>query len=150
MHLQTDRRTTVRFFPHEIADLAVALAFAQILNRSQSSAMWSTQHVTLLWISLICMIPFDLAQFDEVGKEGQTAATIEAIAKQNLTSSGIVRESAAILLSHLYVRYQICKVAFPVNSTHCRRDVLLRLPAFLDWAKTCVKEKKDIFEVHLF
>jgi tubulin-specific chaperone D len=144
-----DRQATVRFFPHEVADLAVALEFAQILNRAQSSTtLWSTQHVALLWISLICMIPFDLAQFDEVGREGQTAATIEAIAKQSLTSSGIVRESAAILLSRLYVRYQICKVSYPVHSTHYRRDVLQRLPAFLDWAKTCAKEQKDIFEVH--
>jgi len=52
------------------------------------------------------MIPFDLAQFDEVEKEGQTAVTIEAIAKRGLTNSGVVRESAAILLSHLYVRYK--------------------------------------------
>ena len=51
------------------------------------------------------MIPFDLAQFDELGKEGQTAIAIEAVAKQGLTNSGIVREGAAILLSHLYVRY---------------------------------------------
>jgi hypothetical protein len=94
------------------------------------------------------MIPFDLAQFDEVGREGRTAAAIEALAKQSLTSYGIVRESAAILLARLYVRYQICKVSYPVNSTHCRRDVLPRLPAFLDWAKTCVKEQKDISEVH--
>ena len=93
------------------------------------------------------MIPFDLAQFDEVGKEGQTASTIEAIAKQSLTSSGIVRDSAAILLSRLYVRYKICKVPYPVNSTHHRRDALPRLPAFLDWAKKCAKEQKDIFEV---
>jgi hypothetical protein len=105
-----DRQATVRFFPHEVADLAPALEFAQILNRAQSSTLWSTQHVALLWISLICMIPFDLAQFDELGREGKTAAAIEAIAKQSLTSSGIVRESAAILLSRLYVRYQICKV----------------------------------------
>ena len=61
------------------------------------------------------MIPFDLAQFDEVGREGQTAAIIEAIAKQSLTSSGIVRDSAAILLSRLYVRYQICKVSYPLT-----------------------------------
>jgi hypothetical protein len=52
------------------------------------------------------MIPFDLAQIDEVEKEGQTAATIEAIAKRSLTNSGVVRESAAILLSRLYVRYE--------------------------------------------
>ena len=94
------------------------------------------------------MIPFDLAQFNEVGREGQTEATIEEIAKQSLTSSGIVRESAAILLSRLYVRYQICKVSRPVNSTHYRRDMLPRLSAFFDWAKTCAKEQKNIFEVH--
>ena len=99
-----DKQAAVRFFPHEIADLAVALEFAQILNRQSYTTLWSTQHVTLLWISLICMIPFDLAQFDEVGSEGQTAATIEAIAKRSLTSSGLVRESAAVLLSRLYVR----------------------------------------------
>jgi len=55
------------------------------------------------------MIPFDLAQFDEVGKEGQTAIAIEAVAKQGLTNSGIVREGAAVLLSRLYVRYNITR-----------------------------------------
>jgi len=102
-----DEQTAVRFFPHEIADLAVALEFAQILDRTQSSTtLWATRHVALHWISLICMIPFDLAQFDEVEKEGQTAVTIEAIAKRSLTNSGVARESAAILLSRLYVRYK--------------------------------------------
>ena len=85
----------------------MALEFVQILDQSTSSTtLWSTRHVTLLWISLICMIPFDLAQFDEVGREGETAVTIEGVAKRSLTSSGLVRESAAILLSRLYVRYR--------------------------------------------
>jgi len=52
------------------------------------------------------MIPFDLSQFDEVGREGETADTIEDIAKRSLTNSGLVRESAAVLLSRLYVRYK--------------------------------------------
>jgi tubulin-specific chaperone D len=100
-----DKKNTVRFFPHEIADLAIALDFAQVLERAQSSStLWSTRYVTLLWISLICMIPFDLSQFDDFGKEGHTAAEIEALSKRSLTNSGIVRESAAILLSHFYVR----------------------------------------------
>ncbi|KAI9512401.1 TBCD protein [Russula earlei] len=124
-------KTIIRFFPHEIADLDVALKFAQILDRAQTSAtLWSTRYVTLLWISLICMIPFDLAQFDEVGREGETADIIEAIAKRSLRNSGLVRESASILLSRLYVR----------------RDVLPRFPAFLDCAKICAKEQRDIFE----
>jgi hypothetical protein len=57
------------------------------------------------------MIPFDLSQFDEVGKEGQTAVEIEALAKRSLTNSGIVRESAAILLSRFYVRYKSTRSA---------------------------------------
>ncbi|KAI9443203.1 TBCD protein [Lactarius indigo] len=106
-------KTIIRFFPHEITDLAVALKFAQVLDRAQSSSsLWPIQYVVLLWISLICMIPFDLAQFDEVGKEG------------------IVRESAAILLSRLYVR----------------KDMLPRLPEIFHWAKTCARKQNDIFK----
>ncbi|KAH8998594.1 TBCD protein [Lactarius akahatsu] len=123
-------KTIIRFFPHEITDLAVALNFAQVLDRAQISSLWPIQYVALLWISLICMIPFDLAQFDEVGKEGQTAVAIEAVARRGLTNSGIVRESAAILLSRLYVR----------------KDMLPRLPKILHWAKTCAGEQNDIFE----
>ncbi|KAI9465506.1 TBCD protein [Lactarius psammicola] len=124
-------KTIIRFFPHEITDLAVALKFAQVLDRAQSSSsLWPIQYASLLWISLICMIPFDLAQFDEGGKEGQTAVAIEAVAKRGLTNSGIVREGAAVLLSRLYVR----------------RDMLPRLPEILHWAKTCAGEQNDIFE----
>jgi hypothetical protein len=65
------------------------------------------------------MIPFDLSQFDEVGTEGQTAVAIEDIAKRGLTNSGLVRESAAILLSRLYVRY---------NSIETSYAVILRTP----------------------
>ncbi|KAI0004532.1 TBCD protein [Russula compacta] len=124
-------KAIIRYFPHEIADLALVLEFVQILDQAKSSTtLWSTRYVTLLWISLICMIPFDLAQIDEVGREGETAVTIEAVAKRSLMDSGLVREGAAILLSRLYVR----------------RDALPRLPAFLDWAKTCANEQNDIFE----
>lgn len=124
-------KTIIRFFPHEVTDLAVVLKFAQILDRAQSSStLWPIQYVALHWVSLICMIPFDLAQFDEVGKGGQTAVAIEAVAKRGLTNSGIVREGAAILLSHLYVR----------------KDMPPRLSEFLNWAKICAGEQNDIFE----
>jgi hypothetical protein len=66
--------------------------------------------MALLWISLICMIPFDFSQFDDDGKEGHTAIQIESLAKRSLTNSGIVRESAAILLSRFYVRYRTHQV----------------------------------------
>jgi hypothetical protein len=98
------------------------------------------------------MIPFDFSQFDDDGKEGHTAIQIESLAKRSLTNSGIVRESAAILLSRFYARYRTREVPHIVFLKHFRKDVLPRLPSFLDWAKTYSREQEDIdiFEVHSY
>lgn len=58
----------------------------------------------LLWLSLICRLPFDLAQFDEPETLGKTASDLEAVAKINLDRAGVEREGAATLLSRLYAR----------------------------------------------
>lgn len=50
------------------------------------------------------MIPFDLEQFDDVGKSGETAARLESVAKTFLDKAGVDRDSAALLLSRLYMR----------------------------------------------
>lgn len=94
----------VRFFPHEVTDLSIALQFMQILEKSSDSSLWSLRYVTLLWLSLICMIPFDLSQFDTAEQLDWTAAAIEAVAKSYLGKAGLEREGGAILLSRLYVR----------------------------------------------
>lgn len=96
----------VRFFPHEIADLSIALEFLllpQGLTRDPNQ--WTLRYVVLIWLSLICMIPFDLAQFDEVGKDDYTASLIESSARELLGKAGLEREGAALLLSRLYTRY---------------------------------------------
>lgn len=62
------------------------------------------RYVTMLWLYIICIIPFDLAQFDEPDSIGKTASDLEAVAKQYLGTSGLERESAALLLSRLYTR----------------------------------------------
>ena len=61
----------------------------------------------LLWLSLICMLPFDLAQFDEPDSIGKTARDLEDIAKSHLSKAGVEREGAAIMLARLYARYGI-------------------------------------------
>ncbi|KAF8194167.1 TBCD protein, partial [Pholiota molesta] len=71
---------------------------------TQHSYLWSMRYVTMLWLYIICIIPFDLAQFDEPGSIGKTASDLEAVAKQYLGTSGLERESAALLLSRLYTR----------------------------------------------
>lgn len=66
--------------------------------------MWPLRYVALLWLSLVCRIPFDLEQFDEVHHTGRTADSLEFIAKKYLDKAGLEREGAAILLSRFYMR----------------------------------------------
>ena len=69
-----------------------------------SPNLWSLRYVILLWLSLISMIPFGLAQLDEPGNVGKTANDIESFGKKNLNKAGLEREGAAILLSRFYMR----------------------------------------------
>lgn len=94
-----------RFFPHEIADLTVTLDYFDAPDSPvQHSHQWALRYTLLLWLSLVCMIPFDLEQFDEIGKAGETAARVETTGKAFLDKAGLDREGAALLLSRLYMR----------------------------------------------
>lgn len=66
---------------------------------------WPVRYVMLLWLYIICLIPFDLAQFDETDQIGQTAKTLESVAKTYIGAAGLEKEAAALLLSRLYIRY---------------------------------------------
>ncbi|KAI0354961.1 TBCD protein [Trametes cingulata] len=112
-------KTITRFFPHEIADLTVVLDYITAPNSpAQDSTQWPLRYTVLLWLSLVCMIPFDLEQFDEAGHAGETATRIEQVAKSFLGKAGVDREGAAILLSRLYMR----------------KDMISRFPGFLSYA----------------
>ncbi|THH31463.1 hypothetical protein EUX98_g2716 [Antrodiella citrinella] len=113
-------KTITRFFPHEIADLDIALGFLLLPDGPATVARyWSLRYVMLLWLSLICMLPFDLEQFDEHEHRGQTASNIELVAKSHLNKAGVERDAAAILLSRLYTR----------------KDMIPKFPIFLQWCK---------------
>jgi tubulin-specific chaperone D len=72
-HLQL--RCAVRFFPHQVEDLSIALTCVNMSgSQMQHPALWHLRYVMLLWLSLICMIPFDLDRFDEYWK----AALVES------------------------------------------------------------------------
>lgn len=72
---------------------------------AQHRYLWSMRYIMLLWLYIICIIPFDLSQFDEPDDVGGTANSLEKIAKSYLSSAGLEREAAALLLSRLYMRY---------------------------------------------
>ncbi|KAF8073788.1 armadillo-type protein [Lyophyllum atratum] len=93
----------------------------------QDVSQWALRYVVLIWLSLICMIPFDLAQFDETDEAGNTATSIESAAKGFLGKAGLERQGAALLLSRLYTRYA------------------LALSSFLEWSRTQLEDKSDVF-----
>ncbi|OSD07226.1 TBCD protein [Trametes coccinea BRFM310] len=123
-------KTITRFFPHEIADLDVVLNYISAPNSpAQVSTQWPLRYAMVLWLSLVCMIPFDLEQFDEAGHAGETASRIEAVGKSMLGKAGVDREGAAILLSRLYMR----------------KDMASRMPDFLSYASSTITESPDPF-----
>ncbi|TKY90576.1 hypothetical protein EX895_000574 [Sporisorium graminicola] len=109
-------KTIVHYFPHEVADLPATLYFLEELQRSQESSTsaltansWELRYVCLLWLSLICMIPFDLAKFDRTHQDGNgtTASRISALANHFIASPGKERDAAAVVLGRLFQRSDV-------------------------------------------
>lgn len=61
-------KTVLKFFPHEVEDLEPAFAFLKS-QRDKSKRPWETRYVLLLWLSLMCMIPFDLKSVDSAASK---------------------------------------------------------------------------------
>jgi hypothetical protein len=89
-----------------VADLTIVLDFAYVPSGPMDDpSQWALRYVILLWLYLICIIPFDLAQFDEPTHAGRTAQLLENLAKRFLSKAGLERQGAALLLSRLYMRF---------------------------------------------
>ncbi|KAF8606944.1 ARM repeat-containing protein [Ceratobasidium sp. AG-I] len=127
-------KSIVSFFPHTVQDLPLALEFtekkAEMLSETEA---WALRYVMTLWLSLICMIPFDLARFDEPGASPDrlVAARLDSIGKIYIRYPGIERESAAMLLARLYMR----------------TDMLHLVPRHLDWSIQRIRDGANTFEV---
>ena len=93
----------VRYLPHEVADLSVVKTYLMTNDHIKESKNWHLRYLFQLWMSLICMLPFDLARFDE-HESSETAKSIEEIGMANLGDSGLTREGASLILSRLYMR----------------------------------------------
>ena len=99
----------MRFFPHAVTDLPVALKFSELeeefTQKPGKKHQWHCRYTILLWLSLVCMLPFDLARFDAKGEAaGATLRRLEAIGKRFIGFTGIEREGAAVMLGRLYIR----------------------------------------------
>lgn len=97
---------SVQFFPHELGDLVPVLDLInQEIHVAEDVHRWQLRYVVLLWLSLICMLPFDLALFDDGAQQGSTSLSLQIAGEIWLEKAGLERFAAAQLLSRLYMRY---------------------------------------------
>ncbi|MBN3314189.1 TBCD protein, partial [Atractosteus spatula] len=124
----------MQLFPHEVSDVQPVL---DLLCRQdlKDHETWETRYMLLLWLSMTCLIPFDLSRLDgHLAREpglGRVPVMdrILAVAKSYLTVSDKARDAAAILVSKFVVRPD-------VKQKH--------LATFLDWSLSCMAQTSEL------
>ncbi|CAN9505641.1 unnamed protein product [Ophioblennius macclurei] len=123
----------MQLLPHEVADLPPVL---DLLSRQDptDSETWETRYMLLLWLSMTCLVPFDLYRLDghmesDSGKPREsTMDRILAIAKDYLVVNDTPRDAASVLVSKFMTR--------PDVQQKC-------LGEFLDWSVGTITQTKD-------
>ncbi|XP_006635580.2 tubulin-specific chaperone D [Lepisosteus oculatus] len=124
----------MQLFPHEVSDVQPVL---DLLCRQdlKDHETWETRYMLLLWLSMTCLIPFDLSRLDgHLAREpglGRVPVMdrILAVAKLYLTVSDKGRDAAAVLVSKFVVRPD-------VKQKH--------LATFLDWSLSCMAQTSEL------
>ncbi|KAJ2215339.1 hypothetical protein EV179_002287 [Coemansia sp. RSA 487] len=142
-------KVILRFFPHSVAD--VEPVFAMLWCHSSVDAVapsWTTRYILLIWLSLLAMVPFDMASIDSglsnppaldlstVNRSGRINTCAHSLmakwielGKLHLNKSGCEMEGAAVMLAHLL----------------SRRDALEKeQPEFISWTTREISESTGL------
>lgn len=118
-------KAVVKFFPHKVSDLELAVALLEKCHdtpsgtslRQESTGEMETKCVILLWLSILVLIPFDLvsvdtsmANYDKVDdRVPPLVQRILGLSRDYLSTSGPMRMMAGLLLSRLLTRPDMSK-----------------------------------------
>ncbi|XP_074081296.1 tubulin-specific chaperone D [Macrotis lagotis] len=100
------------FFPHEVTDVQSVLDMFTNQNPKDHET-WETRYVLLLWLSVTCLIPFDLSRLDGNLTSEYAEARISTmdrilqIAESYLVVSDKARDAAAVLISKFITRHDV-------------------------------------------
>lgn len=117
-------KTVIKLLPHEVSNFEPTLQLLQSQDRTDHS-MWETRYVLLLWLSMLCLVPFDLNTIDSSSTDNNSGGTIALVSnivtlcKEYLSDPGATQVAAAVCLSRLLSR--------PDMEQHA-------LTLFLNWA----------------
>ncbi|EDV27936.1 uncharacterized protein TRIADDRAFT_21306, partial [Trichoplax adhaerens] len=92
-----------RLFPHEVPDLEPVLQLLMKQDKNDAEH-WQSRYILLLWLSVVCMVPFDMARFDGTRDERPIIERIMDTANMYLTVSDKSRDMAGIVLAKFLSR----------------------------------------------
>lgn len=117
MHSVTKMRgykKIVQYLPHEVVDFEFVL---QLLAKQDpfDFTNWYTRYMLLLWLSIVCMIPFDLSKFDANTEDASSLIMNRVInlSVPYLFLSDKSRDAAAYLLGKFFSRPDVCANKLP-------------------------------------
>ncbi|KAJ1650656.1 hypothetical protein IWQ61_008600, partial [Dispira simplex] len=100
-------KTLLKFFRHDVGDFEPVFCLL-LVHPKQPAMLWVSCYVLLLWLSLLCMVPFDLASIDSGYGTHEYRMTLPelmlSLGKQYLSSTTRVGDGAALFLSQLVTR----------------------------------------------
>ncbi|KAF4073649.1 hypothetical protein AMELA_G00245720 [Ameiurus melas] len=124
----------MQILPHEVSDMQPVL---DLLCRQdpKDTGTWETRYMLLLWLSMTCLIPFDLSRLDggpssdpEQNRE-PIMDRILSVAKSYLQVGDKSRDAASVLVSKFVTRPDVKQ---------------RRLADFLDWTLVTISQCSDL------
>ncbi|GAB1602849.1 tubulin-specific chaperone D-like [Argonauta hians] len=99
----------VRYLPHEVTDLPFALKLLQAQNPDDRNT-WETRYMLLVWLSIACMIPFDLSRLDaKAGDNKGVMEQIYSLSKFYICTLDKCQDAAIYLLAKFMTRDDVIK-----------------------------------------
>uniref|UniRef100_A0A8C5C847 Tubulin-specific chaperone D n=1 Tax=Gadus morhua TaxID=8049 RepID=A0A8C5C847_GADMO len=127
----------MQLFPHEVVDVHPVL---DLLSRQnpKDPEIWETRYMLLLWLSMTCLIPFDLSRLDghldSVSGQAREPTMDRILAITYLTVTDSCRYAAAVLVSKFMTRPDVKKK---------------HLADFLDWSLTTIMQADEKLMIDL-
>ncbi|EMR08769.1 hypothetical protein PNEG_02941 [Pneumocystis murina B123] len=113
-------KTIIKYFYNDFYLFESILFYMQNIPQ-EDTELWITRYILLLWLSLLCMIPFDLSRINsDLSGNTNIIDSLLVLCKRYLSISGKERDAASILVGRLLTRKDTYK---------------LHLPSFISWIR---------------
>uniref|UniRef100_A0A1J3H4V5 Tubulin-folding cofactor D n=1 Tax=Noccaea caerulescens TaxID=107243 RepID=A0A1J3H4V5_NOCCA len=137
-------KAIIKFFPHQVSDLELAVSLLEKCHsttsvsslRQESTGEMEAKCVTLLWLSILVLVPFDISSVDTsiandksfgVDDLAPLVLKILSFCKDYLCNAGPMRRISGLLLSKLLTRPDMGKA----------------FTSFVEWTHEVLSSKED-------